>query len=234
MKKVFIILSFLGCQLTQAQTEKGNILLGASVNYSQGKSKYQGENTPDIYLENKNSNVNENVRVGYFFANNFAAGVLLTHQYSLSSQKNVNNQPLNPGTTDSKNIGNTINAGLFLRGYKTFAENKFAFFYELSGSYVFGRNNGTTTVKNNFATTITKSHNDISGFNVGIRPGFTYFITKKIGLEASVGNLAFNSQKTEAYDNNNTKTSTTTHSNFDFNLSAATLYIGATFYLGGK
>ena len=97
----------------------------------------------------------------------------------------------------------TFNYGLFSRFFKPIAD-KFYFFAQ--PQIIFGSGE-------------TGSGEDISSFNIGIRPGLSYFPSNRISMDLSVQGLAF-----DQYESGNIEQSTTS-----FSFSPSNVSLGVSF-----
>ncbi len=159
---------------TQAQTEKGKIMLGGNVGFS--SSKVDGADKSDFSFSVIPS-------AGYFISNNFAIGTGVGYTYN----KEVSDL----------NLNQAFKVAPFGRYYVGLSD-QFKFFGQLSVPMSFGNDkvvdaNGDTGAKTATTTSI----------GVNIAPGFAFFPTKRVGIEFSVNGLGYNhaSVKNEATGN---------------------------------
>lgn len=216
MRNLFVIsVATLLLSLTGfAQVNKGKWLIGG------GLESFSRTNTmTNPGVENKSSQVSVSPRVGYFFADRWAAGIAPSYTYnkykdSLQTSK-----------------GNGYSIGVFVRYYQPIGE-KLGIFGSLNGiSYSAG--SGELNHVNNALSRKNKYRS--VGVGAFIQPGIVYFITPKIGLETSVGalNLGYSSSKgedeTQAQGGKRESTSSgfTASLNFNYQFNLAVL-----FYLG--
>ena len=165
MKKLLLsLVAVAGLAFTsQAQTEKGKIMLGGNVGFS--SSKVDGANKSDFSFSVIPS-------AGYFISDNFAIGTGVGYTYN----KEVSDL----------NLNQAFKVAPFGRYYVGLSD-QFKFFGQLSVPMSFGNDkvvdeNGDTGAK-------TASTTDIG---VNIAPGFAFFPTKRIGIEFSVNGLGYN------------------------------------------
>lgn len=118
---------------------------------------------------------------GYFVSNNIAVGLNVGYV-----SINVEN-PID-GDVDT----NLFQVGAFGRYYATPA-NDFSFFGQLGFDYVTG--------KQEFEG---GGENKADGFNVALRPGVSYFISKNFALEASIGALGFSTLEPDGGESTDT------------------------------
>ncbi|MNK03562.1 hypothetical protein D3C87_214110 [compost metagenome] len=148
---------------TQAQTEKGKIMVGGSVGFS--SEKVDGANKSDFSF-------NVVPSAGYFISDNFAIGTGVGYTYN----KEVSDLKLNEA----------FKVAPFGRYYVGLSD-QFKFFGQLSVPMSFGTEkaldaDGNTGAKKGTTTDI----------GVNIAPGFAFFPTKRIGIEFSVNGLGYN------------------------------------------
>ncbi|KOS06012.1 hypothetical protein AM493_08160 [Flavobacterium akiainvivens] len=118
-------------------------------------------------------------KAGYFVSENIALGVGLGYR----SQKSDQTDSFLGTTYETKT--STFEAGVFGRYYFTPASN-FSIFTELSAAYA------TTKQESNmdWATDFT-----VNAFDVEFAPGFNYFVTRHLALEATFGFINYSTRK---------------------------------------
>ncbi len=197
-----------------AQVSKGKWLVGGGF-----ESFNRTSTMTNPGVENKSSQVSVSPRVGYFFADRWAAGI--APSYSHGKYKD--------SLQTSK--GNGYSIGAFVRYYQPIGE-KLAIFGSLNGiSYAAGSNeldhvDNALSRKNKYRSV---------GVGAFIQPGIAYFITPKIGLETSFGGLNlgyFNNKGEDEVQAQGGKRELTSNSftaslNFNYQFNLAVL-----FYLG--
>ncbi|WP_310556347.1 outer membrane beta-barrel protein [Flavobacterium sp.] len=146
---------------------KGNVMLSGGFGIvSQSQDE---EKFTGLYIRPK---------AGYFVSNNIVVGLSL----GLSNTKEENGA-LNPIVKRSQ-----TSIGAFGRYYFTPA-NKFSFFGELDFNVLSSK----TTFINPLPTSSIETK--ANGFNVGLSPGVSYFISKNFALETSIGLLGYQTEK---------------------------------------
>lgn len=127
--------------------------------------------------DEKESELNITPKVGYFATDNIAVGATIGYM----SQKETN------AFGDDQETS-ALGFGVFGRYYGTPASD-FSFFGELGINYANAKFDdgidGTADGKSN-------------GFNIGVAPGVSYFISKHFAFEASIGVLSYGSFKPDA------------------------------------
>ena len=167
---------------SQAQTEKGNIMLGGNVEFN--TSKAEGANKTDINFDVIPS-------VGYFVGNNFAVGTGIGYQFAKSYTQAV-------GTVAGSSFKTTaFVVSPFARYYKNITD-QFKFFGQLSVPMAFGKSNVGDANGDNFVK-VSKDTN----IGAKLSPGFAFFPSKHFGIEFSVQGISYNDQTLK--DNNDNK-----------------------------
>jgi len=226
MKKSSLVLSLLLVQLSYGQIKKGALLLGPTLGFWHNKVTNTSDQSPDISSTNRTTSFNGTLRAGYFVTDKIALGIIgaYTGNKMTSTAKNPN---LLVGTGVS-NL-NIAAFGVFARSYKLFNENKFAFFGELKGLYEIGNSKTVNkTQQVGFPLMSNETSSEIVGLELGLSPGFVYFITKRTGLEASFGSIAFKTRTSQFYYKGE---KTTEINDTSFNIAFNMFSLGVIFYV---
>jgi len=213
MKKMILLTAlFLGLFATaQAQVGKG-LFAGGSLGFSTGGNKFQ--NGSITTQGSSGSSFNITPRVGYFFTDNIAAGLVLGY---------AGNTTKTPSFIDTKLTSGTLSLGLFGRYALPLGDGgNFAFLGDLNLGF------SSTTGKTEIGSTSVASDPSTS-VSVGIAPGILFFPTPRIGLEAGLGNIiAFNSITITDANNSDIKTIGT---NIDIlNINTVSFNFGLNYY----
>ncbi len=144
---------------------EGDVFLTGSVGFG-------SEKTGDA----KTSQFNISPKAGYFVTSNIAIGVQLGYTSATETEVDID------GTYDVDT--NTVEAGAFGRYYFTPARD-FSFFGQLSVGYTSSK----TEVEGQ------DGEYKENGFNLGLAPGISYFVSEHIALEATFGLLGYNTAK---------------------------------------
>ena len=192
---------------TQAQTEKGNFMLGGNVEFN--SSKTDG---------NPKSNIDFSVipSAGYFIANNIAVGTGIGYQFS----KDYTYTTINPATGFSTKTSAFV-VSPFVRGYKGIND-QFKFFGQSSVPMSFGNTKAGDVNGDNF-TKVSKNNN----VGVALSPGFAFFPSKKFGIEFSVNGISYNDYNAKDGNGNDNGGS----KNFNIGANFFAPKIGVQFYL---
>lgn len=148
---------------------EGDVFITGSVGFG-------SEKTGDA----KTSQFNISPKAGYFVTSNIAIGVQLG--YTSATDTEVVEGPFGSTTVDVDT--NSFEAGAFGRYYFTPARD-FSFFGQLSVGYA------STKTEVEGVDGESKSN----GFNLGLAPGISYFVSEHIALEATFGLLGYNTSK---------------------------------------
>jgi hypothetical protein len=213
-----------------AQLNKNRIMINGRGNFYTDKLQTDF-NTNNVPLRNidKVSEGNVNLNIGYFLSNNFAIGGIV------GFGKNVNTHDNNYITAD-RNIQiittQNFSTGVFARYNHMIKQSKFGLFIQLNNTYSIGKQEDENTHYSPYFsqnTTLTKGKNH--AFKIGLTPGLMYFITNRLSIETSIGDLSYNSSVSRDIP---LELQIDKQSQFNADFSMATVYFGLTFYLGGK
>jgi hypothetical protein len=169
---------------------KGDVMLSGSINFG---TRSQG----DI----KNNGFEISPKVGYFITDHIVGGISLGYASAKSEAG-----PLNP----TQKI-NTLSYGVFGRYYTTPAK-QFSFFGEINANAFSSKNKTTNDFPN------PSLENKMTGFQVGISPGISYFVSKHLALETSIGLLQ--------YSNENPDGTADSRNSFDVGLNLSNINLG--------
>lgn len=215
-----------------AQIEKGTVFIGGRSVFSTSSSSLSSTSGSS---DSKSTGFSIEPQAGYYVSKNWAIGLGFTIRTSNSTQND-----LNIGTTDFANQQKQQNDFGFnlLARYNKALSKRFAFFVNgtLSTGLWYKEKNtieqktGPTTIMN---TTIIESRFGQSpNFNLDIRPGVTYFITPKFGIEATFASVfASYSSSKPTTSNQNIKSSAF---NLGYNLYPAGFGLGVHYYFAPK
>lgn len=179
--KFFLILTnamILFSSVLSAQTKKGSFALGGGLSYNFNANG----NTGEIY---KYSQVEFTPHGGYFISDNLEIGL----QLGLSTGRSGIE-----GTDPTKS--SSISGGPYARYYKFTSNDRVAFIAETGFSAGSGKINppGGNDVKT-------------GTMSFYLSPGFTYFLTNKLGLDFQLQGIVFNSVDPNKDVDNDTNTS---------------------------
>ena len=161
---------------TQAQTEKGKIIVGGNAAFSTNKSDADGAKS--------NTSFKIVPSVGYFVSDNIAVGTGVGYSYDKQISKFENQ---------------AFVVSPFGRYYANLSES-FKFFGQLSVPMEFG------TAKAVDATgKVGDKVGSSTNIGVALSPGFAFYPTKKIGIEFALNGLNYNNLRKEDGNGNKLK-----------------------------
>ena len=241
MKKILVIILAFAFYTNQAQLRKGRMVISLSANYNQNSSVSNdtivdvGQTSKTIQDQNYSvKNLNTGLNFGYFISNNLVVGIVGSFQYNGYSNAYIftNNGSINKSNNKQTYI--SYSSGVYMRYYKIIGKSNFAFFSEINGSYIWGNSLEKSVYGNlpNPDQTSEKKGKTI-GYLVGFKPGITYFINDKFGIEASFGNINYRIQNTK-YTRNGIASGNDRTNGTNASLSLSTLYFGVSYYFGEK
>ncbi len=225
MKKIFIPVFLLIGLHSFGQFNKNRIMINGRGNFYTDKQEKNLSNSVPYYYYNEFSEGNLNLNIGYFLSDNFAIGALL----GAGMNKNLKDE-FYAGSHNSETVVNkNFYSGIFLRYNQMIKQSKFGLFFQLNNLYGIGKMNN-----NKFNNGI-RNPNYLPGknymFKIGATPGLMYFITNRLSIETSIGDVSYVSTTTiENRPLHATESHKTSRFNTDFSIS--TVYFGLTFYLG--
>jgi hypothetical protein len=155
---------------TRAQISKGAIWLGGSIGYSTSKGNYQ--TVPDL----KTNNLNINPAIGKVVKDNLVVGINFIYNRSNTE---------NSGYT-VENKGRNYGGGIFVRRYIPVASRLYLF-GDASASFQTTNEKSVTNDYNSPAIIKTTTKGSIS--SLGVSPGVSFAINRKIHIESSLNNL---------------------------------------------
>ena len=191
-----------------AQTSKGTKMIGGNAGFSFSKDREKvGRTTTDGYGY---SELYLNPNVGIFIIDNLAVGAKL----NMSAYQSRLKDGLNLGggrRDDYKSRGTSLTLGPWARYYFPVGT-KSAFFGEVNTGFGFRSNRYNTVDGSGRVVTITNPTSAL--FQLGLGPGYTYFITENVGLE---GLLQFRLDRSSHKPDNDDR-EITTNSGLFFNV----------------
>jgi hypothetical protein len=228
MKKCFLVLlTVCAMQTSYSQTEKGKNFIGGQINLSGSTSSFLDTLNK---FDNNSFGFSVSPNYGYFIADNVAIGVNVNFGISnaVQNSKYSNNIP-----SEFTYKSNTLSygGGAFARYYLNISD-KFKFYFNGGLNYFYS----TQKIKNsnndpNYVYSTSNPANkevQTNSLAFAISPGLVYFITPKVGLHTSFGNLNYNYSRSKnislLYDNHNNSSS------YGFNFNLTTFYVGLNYY----
>ncbi len=226
MKKILILTALLTGVCTFAQEvnegeklilKSGTFSLGGNLNFGTSSQDFSSESSQSV---DKNTFFRIQPRFGYFIVNNFEIGIALDYTQSVANIL-VQTQPV----TDQDNIRSTFGVIPYVRGYKSINK-KLLLFVQGEAGYNFFKSE--LEINSSNLNTLT-----IDTFELGVKPGITYFISKRMALEASLGGLTYGNSNRDFESRNpdNTFNEIKNSSNaFNFSINPSDFLFGLSFY----
>jgi len=171
-KCLFFLIAVTCALTTRAQIEKGSLLIGTGIGYSQGKVKYD-----QSVAATKTNTFTISPSVGVAIKENLVAGVRFA--YSKQKQK-ITYEANNTLDVDNKSFG----AGIYFRRYVPLI-NRLYVFGEGTAAYTSIKQTSTQNYYNS------KTEQKITGYSTGLSftPGISYGVCKKFQIEGGFNSL---------------------------------------------
>jgi hypothetical protein len=208
-----LLLLFLSVTLS-AQPQRGNIVLGGTINYS--SNKYQSyPNYPNDLANETISQLMVSPSFGIFVSDQFMYGLALGY----SSNKTEDNG--NDGYTSDNYSSHLYFISPFLRYYNYF-NSMVGIFTELSFSY----GSGEIESMNYQLYEPYSTKFDITSYTISLKPGISLNLSNKLLIEASVGLLEYNSTTFHQTSPTTTKVDDTKNSTIGISFNLNSLELG--------
>ena len=231
MKKVLLVtLVIFTITSGFAQTEKGKMFIGGNINITGRNNSNKPDSLESEKVKSFSFQINPNV--GYFIKDNFAVGINLNFGIANSTQNyNAISGQLPYYEMNYKDNSITYGGGVFARRYFKIADK---FFFLLNGNINYNYQTLKDVRSCNdpnyvFPTDYPATQKSFTkSFGISVNPGLVYFVSPKLGIQTSFGNIFYNNSTSKntslLYDNtNNTKI-------FGANLNISTFSIGLNYY----
>lgn len=196
MKKLLLTGAVALFGLSQAQIAKGTMYVSGQIDYS-----HTERNEVNGTFNKLNNNIKEDAvkvipAVGYFVDTNLAIGLGLGYKSTVNKYKVEN--PGFSNLLDMKEIDNAFVVAPFVRKYWTLSD-KLYFFGQLQIPLEFGQEkfdwNNDAVGGDPIMTPSFSTKNNYTKIGVNIKPGLDYFLNKNWSIEATVGELGYNTSK---------------------------------------
>ncbi len=215
-----------------AQLNKNKMMISGRGNfYSQKTGGFNYINNIASPYDEKNIGGSAEINIGGFVTNNFAWGGILGLERNIQNWDQIYPAP-SPSKMTRKTTTESFTTGLFARYNHMIAGSKLGLFFQFDNTYSWGRvNRESINEIPNYPPNGDLGLDKNFTFGLNLKPGLMYYITNKLSIESSIGNLYYNStvEKDRPLENNTRKSSI-----FRADFSMATVYFGLTFYLGGN
>ena len=183
--------------------EKGTWYVGGNFSLGHTNSEYEDSSETSKYF-----NFNFSPKIGYTINDNLIIGLGIGYGYTESELENSTNNPAN--TTNHFRVFPYIKKH-FPVGEKLTVSLQVEFRYSYS------------EYENNDILNSYSGHTN--EYFIGIRPGITYFLNKKLAIEANIGSLGY-TNGTQEYGNPPKRT----WNSFNFNINSTDLMFGLSYY----
>lgn len=221
-RQSLILLAFFICMSVYSQTEKGKMFIGGQISLS--TTSNPGLDTLST-VDRTAFSIKISPNFAYFIKDNFAIGGNFSLGYSNSTNEYAYINQVAYLQTDKSN-STSIGIGGFARYYAKITD-KFFFFMHGGATYTYQKDKSDQTYIN-LSHTLENKQTHSNTIAVALSPGLVYFVTPKLGIQATFGELAysFTSQKNDKVNYDNHQNS----SNFGFNLRSSSLTFGLNYY----
>ncbi|WP_406827321.1 outer membrane beta-barrel protein [Pedobacter sp. KACC 23697] len=204
-----------------AQTEKGDNLIGGSIGFNNSKQKPL--NSTNTFSTGNSKSFNIAPRFGHFFGKNLALGLQIGYGGNKSeSQSTYFLGSGSPQFINSVDKSHSFNVIPYLRYYVDIVH-KFKFFGQANVGMAFGKSTYNLTSSGNYITETT--HYKTTYYQASINPGFAFFPTKKWAVELSFPLLAYSKQNMKD-DGVNLNSQASSNESFTFGFSSFTPSVG--------
>lgn len=208
---------------------KGQWMLGGQVSWNQ----WDNENLNYLVIKDinfKGYTFSMGPYLGYFFANNMAAGARFSYnRYFLNlGELDLNlGDDFNIGLKDLYYIQHNYESSAFMRSYLPLGNSKiFGLFGEFQLNYTFSEGKNCTGSGETLSSVYERVHN----LEIGIAGGMVVFITNHVAAEVMV-NVGGYRVKWGDQNNNNIETGSLTNSGANFRINLFSIKFGASYYL---
>ena len=226
MRKILFLSTLLISGLTVAQTdqtdrliiEKGTWNVTGSVTFRSDAIDSEGDSFSN---SNDFNSFTFSPSGGYALSNNFIVGLGLGYARGTNEDNNTDSEGL---ISEFESETTTYSIFPYARKFFSVSPN-FAFFLQGEARYSNTSNESDRT----FDGTTTNASSDGESWFFGIRPGVTYFVSKRFALEANLGTLGYTTTNNER-DNSSGNTTESDFNRFAFELNASNLFFGLSYY----
>ncbi|MEM7483687.1 MAG: outer membrane beta-barrel protein [Bacteroidota bacterium] len=223
MKRVLLVAVFFGAMTLQAQEQindkltinKGTWTIGGNVSIGTNNSESTFESNDDVFQrESDQFSFSVFPRFGYAFSDNWMVG--LVTEYSLSKTENENENP-NSTLSTSEFKNESLALAPYVRRY--FGVTKNLAFYA-QGELGYGK-----SWSEDIGSDQERRTSESYRFFVGLRPGISFFASKNLAFESSVGLLQYTSVTGE-----NSSGTENENRGFNLNLNTSNLLFGLSYF----
>ncbi|MBS9464003.1 outer membrane beta-barrel protein [Flagellimonas sp. 389] len=221
MKRVVLVAALFGVISIQAQEEindkltieKGTWILGGNVSIGTNNFESTSEFNNEI-LQNESDRFSVSVfpRFGYAFNDNWIVGLVTEYSFNKTENENFNSE-----LSTSEFKSESLALAPYVRRY--FGVTKNLAFYA-QGELGYGK-----SWSEDIGSDQERRTSEADRFFVGLRPGISFFASKNLAFESSVGLLQYTSvtgEDSSGAENEN--------QGFNFNLNASNLLFGLSYF----
>lgn len=152
--------------------------------------------------------------LGYTLNKNFIVGTGVSYSSRKSDLENLERGTLTASSTTKIRVFSIFP---YARLYKGLGKHLGVF---VQGELSYSRNWFENEEEN-----LTQSEDTQNSYFIGIRPGLSYFISKKLALETNIGSLGYS-----RFDSNTSNSETSSGSNFHLSLNTSDIFLGLAHY----
>jgi hypothetical protein len=216
MKKVLsITLLALFCLEANAQLQKGNIMIGGSLSFSNNSSE---QDFATGFSSSEATSFRLSPKAGYLLSDRAVIGL------GLGLITSMNEYTSNSSSQETRSKGLDISP--FYRQYFSLSD-KVAFFAHGTATLGFSKSKS----KSQNGTDVDETEGNGTSYAIGIAPGVNYFLNEKWALEASLGGLGYSAGNS---DTSGTFGSDIKSRGFNFNFGIDSFSFGLKYFISHK
>jgi hypothetical protein len=202
-----------------AQLQKGNKFIGGGLSFFHNSFEQKDAGNVNTIQPNSATTFNFLPQIGFLVSDHIAIGGELNYTRTKRKQQFFTGS----GFSDFSTTQNIYGVAPFLKVYWKLAK-KAGFTLDAKTGVGFGKE------KNEFDSNISSADSDIFALDIDVKPSFYYFITPRLGVEASFGGIFYQYQnlKTENQGSGEVETNQT---NFSSNFGSS-LFFSFKYYFG--
>lgn len=194
MKRIPILAALLLLALAPgyAQFQAGDIFLNGNVGIAvSGETRDESDSSTEPgETVSRRLNLNFAPSLGYLLSDKLAIGMTLDFRYFRNNIEVTYNDASEPAQ-DAQQLSNAFSPQVFLRYYCPLGDG-LGFMFDFYAGPSFGKEKFRRLGR------VLADERTSLGFDAGLRPGFYYFLSNKVALEASFGGLEYSAKRFEA------------------------------------
>lgn len=182
MKNILALVAFILPLYSVAQVEKGNVLLTGNIVYSRNSNDNGTpiSTTATMYSVDNLTGIEFSPYVGYMISPRIAVGIF-------GGYKENKTETISLYATTTQAV-TTKSIGPFMRYYRAIGEKFFVFG---QADYTYANADWKVTIVNVGNNGESRSESTSKGNIIAIRPGLSYFITKRLAAEVVLGSISY-------------------------------------------